>query len=1109
MPRFCLALIALSFVATSFAEDLDYSVTDPELKVVKLDSSPDASFLSVRTDTTGRIFVGGRKTLYVYDLDEAGKYKPRHLLCDFPDHTWVNDIEIRGDDVYVVTVSAVYRLPGARLKREGVTPERILWGVPNGHVHQCFHACAWGPEGDLYVSMGDPLWYYGDFSRPDHWGYWTMFFKPSASGSPVAPRQEAGSRVDDVSPSKPESPKDAVPANAPPVAERQGYQKTVRVGNTEWATMPYNGVGAVFRIRPDGTNLRSFSRGLRNPCGLCFDKNWNLFTNDNDHEGLPSLYAPGRLLHVTEGSYFSWPRGWLQSKTPDRADILPAVNDEMGRAVPVLQTYYADGYLPAKYENSLMVARWCRRQVSYFPLEAKGSTFTAKEHVLLEGRDQARPVGVCVGRGGRVFVTICYMAQNEGSPTYRSDLAVITRKDDPDTMPFEANDVTKADPKRLWTEIENQQWWRRNQSQQELFRRGMEKDAFKHLEKYVSGSRPVDDAVFHLIPLYNQVHVPSIDTFALSAWRDRHYQLADLWDRSEANLGRPNSLAGCARSLESALIRHRREKRDPSNVSLADAVDPLVRQSWALQAAQYWPLSEVRDFCVGQETTSRLVGVLAAGFRLTMPPVDAKLPDDAPLAPQQKEEANIILFADEKEPIDLRTLGRVGNYTVAEHWKALQHTDEQEQLFALLMERLDDTDDKVRLQAAHFLSLLNDPRSEPKIALVTANVQDKRLNLGKLEHLKPQVWMLGPVPDDVAIRRMDASSVRDSSKPVDSKEKIEKEKDTDGRGVHPTGGFKTVHPVETAAIDLAAKYVVAGKSFEWKLTKPSSPDRPLYDFHAMFGPSPNSSVYSFFRFDVPTAQRMQLLVGSEDGVKVWHNGRMVFENDVVRPLIQLDDVVPLDLQPGSNDVLVRVRMREGHGGQYLHFKHLGDVRLSIPDKPDGLSLAERLKSAVNPWQQAVDPKFLEIDWPAAVKQGDIARGKKLFAAESLGCAKCHAATATQAGGGGPSLTDSGKRFTVPYLVESVLAPNKVISPVFKSSVIATTDGKIITGLVVSETGDKLEVLLPDTKRITIKKSDIDERKLGDTSAMPPGVVKTVDELRDVIAYLLSNPSDAH
>ena len=216
--------------------------------------------------------------------------------------------------------------------------------------------------------------------------------------------------------------------------------------------------------------------------------------------------------------------------------------------------------------------------------------------------------------------------------------------------------------------------------------------------------------------------------------------------------------------------------------------------------------------------------------------------------------------------------------------------------------------------------------------------------------------------------------------------------------------------------------------------------------------------------------------------------------------------MPLDLQPGSNDILVRVSMREGHGGQYLHYRHLGDVKLTIPDKPDGLSLAERLKTGGALWLN-IAPKFLEVDWPEAVKQGDVARGKKLFAAESLGCAKCHAATSTQAGGGGPSLTDAGKRFTVPYLVESVLAPNKVISPVFKSSIILTNDGKIITGLVVSETGDKLEVLLPDTKRVTLNKSDIEERKLGDISAMPPGVVKTVEELRDVLAYLLSNPME--
>jgi putative heme-binding domain-containing protein len=78
--------------------------------------------------------------------------------------------------------------------------------------------------------------------------------------------------------------------------------------------------------------------------------------------------------------------------------------------------------------------------------------------------------------------------------------------------------------------------------------------------------------------------------------------------------------------------------------------------------------------------------------------------------------------------------------------------------------------------------------------------------------------------------------------------------------------------------------------------------------------------------------------------------------------------------------------------------------------------------------------------------------------------------------------------------------------VFKSTALTTVDGKVLTGLVVMETADKLELLLPDTKRVTLAKSEIEERKASDISAMPAGVVKTPEELRDVLAYLLSNPT---
>ena len=112
-------------------------------------------------------------------------------------------------------------------------------------------------------------------------------------------------------------------------------------------------------------------------------------------------------------------------------------------------------------------------------------------------------------------------------------------------------------------------------------------------------------------------------------------------------------------------------------------------------------------------------------------------------------------------------------------------------------------------------------------------------------------------------------------------------------------------------------------------------------------------------------------------------------------------------------------------------------------------------------------------------------------------------TADSAGGSGPSLAGAVKRFTVPYLVESVLLPSKTISPVFKSTTIETAGGKLLTGLIVGETGDKIEILLPDTKKVTVPKSEIESRKPSDVSAMPQGVVKTPDELRDILAYVLS------
>jgi putative heme-binding domain-containing protein len=484
--------------------------------------------------------------------------------------------------------------------------------------------------------------------------------------------------------------------------------------------------------------------------------------------------------------------------------------------------------------------------------------------------------------------------------------------------------------------------------------------------------------------------------------------------------------------------------------------DRYLRQTAALLIAERGSYDQLARMCSSSDAAGRLAGVLAVGFRLTVPPATQPLADDLPLAPLPAEEPYVIQFADKK--IDLRKHGRIGSFTVAEHWRAKEHLSDQERLFALLVERLNDSEEVVRLQAAHFLRLLNDARTEPAVANVIEESEERRLAVAPLKGIG-RVWLVGPFADM-------------------------------GRGL------ATIHPPEVGPIDLATVYKQGNESVAWREVDNAT----HLDLARRFGARDDSSFYAYFRLETVRRERARLLVGSDDGVKVWQNGREVWANPSERAALPLQDDISLVLEPGSNDVLVRVQNVSGECGLYLHYRALGNVALRLPEKLGADSLAERLKGATGTSSGEIAAEFLKVDWPKAVGEANIAEGRRLF--EKLGCVKCHAVNPDAVGTGGPSLADASKRFTLEYLVESVLLPSKQMSPLFRRTSIATDDGKILTGLVVSETVDRLELLEQDGTRRSLAQSDIAERSLQDISPMPAGIVKTPSELSALLAYLL-------
>jgi putative heme-binding domain-containing protein len=133
--------------------------------------------------------------------------------------------------------------------------------------------------------------------------------------------------------------------------------------------------------------------------------------------------------------------------------------------------------------------------------------------------------------------------------------------------------------------------------------------------------------------------------------------------------------------------------------------------------------------------------------------------------------------------------------------------------------------------------------------------------------------------------------------------------------------------------------------------------------------------------------------------------------------------------------------------------------------------------------------------------GDPYRGKQLFQSK---CAACH----TLFGEGakiGPDLTGTDRRDR-DFLVTSVVDPSAVIRNEYVAYVVATTNGRVLNGLVTEATPQTVTLIDAKNERTTLSRQDIDEMKPSPQSLMPEKLLDDLDEqqIRDLFAYLQSN-----
>jgi glucose/arabinose dehydrogenase len=185
---------------------------------------------------------------------------------------------------------------------------------------------------------------------------------------------------------------------------------------------------AILEFNPDGSAMRVFAGGLRNPVGMDWEpRTKNLWTVVNERDLLGDDLVPDYLTSVKDGAFYGWPYSYFgQNEDPRKKGERPelvakAIKPDyaLGSHTAALGlAFYTGNAFPSRYHGGAFIGMhgsWNRSKmvgykVAFVPF-ANGKPAGPIEDILTgfiadEGKFEAygRPVGVTVAPDGALLV---------------------------------------------------------------------------------------------------------------------------------------------------------------------------------------------------------------------------------------------------------------------------------------------------------------------------------------------------------------------------------------------------------------------------------------------------------------------------------------------------------------------------------------------------------------------------------------------------------------------------------------------------------------------------------------------------------------------------------
>lgn len=142
---------------------------------------------------------------------------------------------------------------------------------------------------------------------------------------------------------------------------------------------------------------------------------------------------------------------------------------------------------------------------------------------------------------------------------------------------------------------------------------------------------------------------------------------------------------------------------------------------------------------------------------------------------------------------------------------------------------------------------------------------------------------------------------------------------------HMTAALDKPFGPETTPFDPTQRFA----TLSWRLL--ASDARGYFDLAALHGgKAPQSASYLYWEIDSPRQQPAEILVGSDDGARLWLNGQLLLRTEVTRAAVPEQERLQVTLRKGKNTLLLKVANGDGPHGAYLSLIAEEELRLIRP-----------------------------------------------------------------------------------------------------------------------------------------------------------------------------------